>query len=221
MAYPSLDKQYYLFTDNSKTSLSGIVIQYYEEVKEDGTIVNVPHPITFQSGTFHGSQKNGSALANEAYVIYMSFHKIVFYLKDAHLKIRYNHAPLCKFIYSAMKNDNVINWLLEIHAITPYIEFEHIKGRDNILLGILTRLKTLSLYEANDPNEPGSEYDKSMFASYPKIICDVDISKHSNKEFEIKDIKYHIDEKDLNSFPSLSTDPNPSSFKCNLDMKNV
>ena len=61
----------------------------------------------------------------EAYAIYM-FCKVVFYLKDVHFMIWCDHAPLCKFIYSVMKNDNVNNWSQEIHAITPYIDFEHI-----------------------------------------------------------------------------------------------
>ena len=41
-----------------------------------------------------GSHKNWSALTKEAYVIYMSFAKMVFYLKDAHVKIKFDHAPL-------------------------------------------------------------------------------------------------------------------------------
>ena len=60
----------------------------------------------------------------------MSFCKMVFYLKDAHVKIRFDHAPLCRLIYSVTKNDKVDNWSQEIHAITTYIDFEHIKGKE-------------------------------------------------------------------------------------------
>ena len=73
---------------------------------------------------------------------------------------------------------------------------------------------------------PGSEYGKSVFDTETEIVCDVYISQHSNREFEIKGIKYLIDEKELDDLPSQSTDthsrdPNPSSFKCNLDITKV
>ena len=57
--------------------------------------------------------------------------KMVFYLKDVHVKIRCHHSTLCWFVYSV--NDKVNNSSQEIHAITPYIDFEHIKGKDHIL----------------------------------------------------------------------------------------
>ena len=104
-------------------------MQYHEHVKENGTIVNVPHPITYQSSTFQASQKKWSAFTKEAYVnlIYMMFHKMIFYLKVAHIKIKCDHAPLCRFIYSVTKNVEVYNWSQEIHASIPYMDCEHIE----------------------------------------------------------------------------------------------
>ena len=57
LAYPDADKQYYLFTDSSKHSWNGVLVWYDEQRKDDGTKLNIPHPITYQSGTFQGSQK--------------------------------------------------------------------------------------------------------------------------------------------------------------------
>ena len=37
LVYPDLVMQYCLFTDSSRHSCSGILIQYIEQVKEDGT----------------------------------------------------------------------------------------------------------------------------------------------------------------------------------------
>ena len=88
-----------------------------------------PHPITYQINSFLGSQKNWSTLTKEAYAIHMSFHKVVFYLKDADEKIRFNHASIYKFIYLVTKNKKANNWSQEIHAITPYIDFDHIKEK--------------------------------------------------------------------------------------------
>ena len=89
--------------------------------------------------------------------------EIVFCLKDAHAIIQCDHSPLCKYIYSVMKNDKVNNWSQEIHALTPYIEFEHIKVKENILADSLSKLKPLGLYEANTPEKEGHEYGKSIF----------------------------------------------------------
>ena len=33
--------------DSSKHSLSGIIIQYSEQTKDDGTKIKIPHPITY------------------------------------------------------------------------------------------------------------------------------------------------------------------------------
>ena len=73
MIYPDPRKQYYLFTDTSKHSWSGTFVQYSEQIKNDGTKSKIPHPMTYQSRTFQGSQKNWSTITKEAYVIYMSF----------------------------------------------------------------------------------------------------------------------------------------------------
>ena len=63
----------------------------------------------------------------------MSFHKMVFYLKEAHVMVQCDNAPLWKFINSLTKNDKVNNWSQEIHAITLHIDREHIKKNKNIL----------------------------------------------------------------------------------------
>ena len=81
LVYPDPDKLYYIFTDSSKHSWSGILIQYTEQAREDSTKFKVHHPITYQSGTFQGSQKSWGILTKEAYAIYMSFCKMVFNLK--------------------------------------------------------------------------------------------------------------------------------------------
>ena len=78
LAYPDPDKQYYLFTDSSKHSWNGILIQYTEQTKENGTHIKVPYSIRYQSGTCQGCQKNWTTFTEDAYVIYMSFTKWYF-----------------------------------------------------------------------------------------------------------------------------------------------
>ena len=74
-----------------------------------------------------------------------------------------DQAPLCKFKYSVNKKNKVNNWSQEIHSITPYTNFEHIKGKENMFAESPSRLKYLGLYKDNDPEKPGYEYGKSIF----------------------------------------------------------
>ena len=66
-----------------------------------------------------------------------------------------DHATLSKFMYSVTKNGSVSNWSQEIHAITPYTDFEHTKGKENVLVDTVSRLRTLGLYKVNEPEKEG------------------------------------------------------------------
>ena len=72
--YLDPDKQYYLFSDSRKHSLSGIIMQYHEHIRVDGRI-SVPHPIMYQSCLLQRSQNKLGSLTKEAFAIYMSFVK--------------------------------------------------------------------------------------------------------------------------------------------------
>ena len=78
---------------------------------------------------------------------------MVFYLKEAHVMVQSDHTTLWKFVYLVTKNDKVNNWSQEMHAITPHIEFEHIKGKNNVLVVILSWLRHLGLHDYNDQEQ--------------------------------------------------------------------
>ena len=109
--------------------------------------------------------------------------------------IWYAHAHLCKFIYSVMKNNKVKNWSQEIHAITPYIDFEHIKGIENILAGSVSWIQTLGLYEAKASKKDGHEYGESIFDSETETVCSVENNEKVNQDFEANGVKYQLDVK--------------------------
>ena len=126
---------------------------------------------------------------------------MVFYLEDAHVTIRCEHASLCKIMYLVKEDDKVNNWLQDIHVIAQYIVFKHVRGRGSILADSLLRLKTSGLYGANDPNELGSEFGKSIFDTCSEIGSYANDNQHLNREFEVQDIKYLINENDLDDLP--------------------
>ena len=63
-----------------------------EYADEKGRVKN--HPICYVSGQFRGSQLNWAALTKEAYAIYMSIRRLVFYVADADVTIKCDHLPL-------------------------------------------------------------------------------------------------------------------------------
>ena len=82
--------------------------------------------------------------------------------------------PLWKIVNSITKNDKVNNWSQEIHAITPQIEFEYIKGKENILVDSLSRLRCLGLHAVNDPEDPGQQNGKSIFDTDENTVNSID-----------------------------------------------
>ena len=55
------------------------------------------------------------------------------------------------------------NWALDIFSIMPYITFEHIKGKDNILADSLSHLQCLGLYEKIPPEKLGEDFGITIF----------------------------------------------------------
>ena len=72
-------------------------------------------------------------------------------MRDAQVLIRSDHANLRKSIYSNTTNDQLMAWAQDLFAITSHIEFEHLKGSQNILSDAITRIRRFSLYNKMTP----------------------------------------------------------------------
>ena len=70
----------------------------------------------------------------------------------------------------------------EVHAITPYINFEHIKGKENILADIFYD------YESEVcTKQINLMYRKSMFDSETEMVCSIE-----NSHMLIKTLKLMV-----------------------------
>ena len=96
------------------------------------------HPICYVSGQFRGSQLNWAALTKEAYAIYMSVWRLIFYITDAEVTFRSNHLPLKKFLNKQTMNSKVNNWAVELEQFRLHLEW--IPGTRNLLADSLSRL---------------------------------------------------------------------------------
>ena len=113
-----------------------------------------------------------------------------------------------------------------MHSITPHIDFKHIKGKENVLVDSLSRLKHLGLHEENDPEESGYEYGKSIFDTDKNTVFDIDSEQNVRNKLEIDSIKYCLNGKGIANLKSQVTDAHTIDtdsllHMCNLDPEKI
>ena len=166
LKYADTSKPYTLYTDASKFGWAGVLTQPHTTTI-DGKSTTTDHPVAFVSGLFRGSQLNWVALMKEAFAIYMSVKKLSFYLTDAQILLRSDHKPLEKFLLKNTLNSKVSNWAMELEAFN--IQFDYIKGSNNILVDTLSRLIAIDPDTPTMPEEPGYEFGYAIFEEFPKV----------------------------------------------------
>ena len=162
LRYPNPGANYTLYTDASKYAYAGILTQH-----SNGT----DHPITYESGLFHGSQLNWATLTKEAYAIYMSIKKLSFYIDTAKITVRSKHLPLKKFLEKNTLNFKVNNWAVELES--QNITFEYIPGIWNTLADTLSRLIEMDENIKLQPEEEGKEFGYFPFEELPPVTTQV------------------------------------------------
>ena len=166
LKYTDTSKLYILYTDASKYGWAGVLTQPHTTTI-DGKSTTTDHPVAFVSGLFRGSQLNWAALTKEAFAIYMSVKKLSFYLTDTQILLRSDHKPLEKFLLKNMLNSKVNNWAMELEAFN--IQFDYIKGSNNILADTLSHLIAIDPDMPTTPEEPGYEFGYAIFEEFPKV----------------------------------------------------
>ena len=166
LRYPDPKKGYTVFTDASGIGWSGVLTQEYED--EKGRVKN--HPICYVSGQFRGSQLNWAALTKEAYAIYMSIRRLVFYVADADVTIKCDHLPLKKFLMKQTLNSKVNNWAVELEQFN--LKLEWIMGSKNTLADTLSRLLEVCPEAKLEPEPPGQEFGCYCFEEMTPVQVD-------------------------------------------------
>ena len=165
LKYADTSKPYTLYTDASKFSWAGVTQSHTTVI--DGKSITTDHRVTFGSGLFRGSQLNWAALMKEAFAIYMSVKKLSFYLTDAQILLRSDHKPMEKFLQKNTLNSKVNNWAMELEAFN--IQFDYIKGSNNVLADTLSHLVAIDPDTSLTPEGQGYEFGYAVFEEFPKI----------------------------------------------------
>ena len=166
LKYANTSKPYTLYTDASKFSWAWVCTQSHTTVI-NGKSTTTDHLVAFVSGLFRGSQLTWAALTKEAFVIYMSVKKLSFYLTDAQILLRSDHKPLEKFLLKNTLNSKVNNWAMELEAFN--IQFDYIKGSNNILADTLSPLVAIDPDTPLTPEGQGYEFGYAVFEEFPKV----------------------------------------------------
>ena len=187
LRYPDPMKGYTVFTDASGIGWSGVLTQEHED--EKGRLKN--HPICYVSGQFRGSQLNWAALTKEAYAIYMSIRRLVFYIADADVTIKCDHLPLKKFLTKQTMNAKVNNWAVELEQFN--LKMQWIMGSKNTLADSLSRLLEVCPEAAKQSEPAGQEFRCVCFdelepvrVEYIEVVETVQITENENfKEIQL------------------------------------
>ena len=191
LKYADTSKPYTLYTDASKYGWAGVLTQPHTTTI-DGNSTSNDHPVAFVSGLFRGGQLNWAALTKEAFAIYMSVKKLSFYLTDAQILLRSDYKPLEKFLLKNTLNSKVNNWAMELEAFN--IQFDYIKGSNNILADTLSCLIAIDPDIPTMPEEPGYEFGYAIFEEFPKV---------QTKTYEINEVIVGTDREIIKNDPEL------------------
>ena len=191
LKYADTSKPYTLYTDASKFGWTGVLTQPHTTVI-DGKSTTTDHPVTFVSGLFRGSQLNWEALMKEAFAIYMSVKKLSFYLTDAQILLRSDHKLLEKFLLKNTLNSKFNNWAMELEAFN--IQFDYIKGSNNILVDTLSHLIAIDPDTPTKLEEPGYEFGYAIFEEFPKV---------QTKTYEVNEVIVGTNKEIIKNDPEL------------------
>ena len=185
LKYADTSKLYTLYTDASKFGWAGVLTQPHT-MTIGGKSTTTDHPVAFVSGLFRGSQLNW------AFAIYMSVKKLSFYLTDAQILLRSDHKPLEKFLLKNMLNSKVNNWAMELEAFN--IQFDYIKGSNNILADTLSHLIAIDPDTPTTPEEPGYEFGYAIFEEFLKV---------QTKTYEVNEVIVGTEKEIIKNDPEL------------------
>ena len=192
----------YFQTDASGIGWSGVLTQ--EDQGDKGRVKS--HPICFISGQFRGSQLNWAALTKEAYAIYMSVRRLMFYITDAEITIKCDHLPLKKFLNKQTLNSKVNNWAVELEQFN--LKMEWIQGSKNTLVDSLSDLLEVVLEAKLGKELEGQEFGCYCFedltpvsTEYIEEIGDLTMSESEN----VKEIRISLKPEQLKELQKCDT----------------
>ena len=176
------DHKLILECDASPTGVGAVLIQVEN---------NVERPIAFASKKLNSAEVNYSQIDREALALVFGVTKFKYYLLGRKFELRTDHKPLIGLFnnFKVMTNNanaRIVRWALVLSQFTYDIVYK--AGKTNVVADMLSRLSIETDFVINTPKE------------YINLVSEIeyfdvtfqDISKLSNEENEIKELKNYI-----------------------------
>ena len=147
LQYPNPNKPFKVVT--VEHSYSGI-LHHEETPNQPGAEVNVI-PIAYFSGSFGRTQQLWNTTQKECYTVYWSIQKFAFYLAGTKCMLYCDHKPSAPFFTTGMSSTMLDRWAVELQQFD--LKFQHIQVKRNMVANVISRLRTLGLYQDNGNND--------------------------------------------------------------------
>ena len=113
-------------------------------------------------------------------------------IDDAQILLRSDHKLLEKFLPKNTLNSKVNNWAMKLEAFN--IQFDYIKGSNNVLVDILSHLIAIDPDTPTTPDEPGYEFGYAIFEEFPKF---------QTKTYEVNEVIVGTNKEIIKNDPEL------------------
>lgn len=141
LSHPNFDEPFYIFADASHHTVAGALSQFVE-----GHL----RPIAFYSRTLNKSELNYSTCEKELLAIVSCLLKWKYILDSTKIVVYTDHQAIKYLRLSHINNSRLLRWILAIQEFDA--EFRYVKGEDNKVADILSRLQ-------HNDNKIGSDQD--------------------------------------------------------------
>ena len=173
MAYPDITKPFTLTTDASDYCIGACLSQLNEE--------NVEVPVYFISHKLSATQTRWPTIEKEAYAIFYAVKKLDYILYGAQFTIKTDHQPLIYVLNSPSSNKKIQNWMLQL---SPYnCSIEHIKGTDNTIADMLSRVPRLKSDKKEAEQPHSSDEVEIDIPDHTYQVNLLDSNKFAPKQF--------------------------------------
>ena len=173
LAYPDITKPFTLTTDASDYCIGACLSQLNEE--------NVEVPVYFISHKLSATQTRWPTIEKEAYAIFYAVKKLDYILYGAQFTIKTDHQPLIYVLNSPSSNKKIQNWMLQL---SPYnCSIEHIKGTDNTIADMLSRVPRLKSDKKEAEQPHSSDEVEIDIPDHTYQVNLLDSNKFAPKQF--------------------------------------
>lgn len=170
LRHPDFSREFHLFSDSSNFSISSSLMQYDEN--------NELRPIAFASKSLSNCQRKYSICEREVLALTFGIDKFKDIIAGNKIVVHSDHQAISFFKKAHFNNPRLHRWMLAISQFD--IDFQFIKGSENVVADVLSRL---------DEHKELQDKDKETYKTYEII------ETHPTLRTRLKDLrKYQLED---------------------------